>query len=159
MFRTLLARILTRMLRVVRGAPQVHDTLRTRAFVLEDALGRSRATMKLDADENALLLFHDKEGRNRLLLGTAEDGTPRITLWYAEGNGKIEIEANDRVNTAGLAVAGPSGQVQVLMGVARNGLPALALFDQDGNTLFPAHHPGNQDGTGEFDWDSILRQL
>jgi hypothetical protein len=141
------------------------SVVRTRELILEDAQGNVRTQMLVDENNNTVMYFRDAQGENRLMMGLTADGTPRITMWYANGVGKIELEANDRVNTAGMAVVGESGQVQVLMGVARNGLPAVALFDKNGQALFPhalaskhgqAMDPAPPEEEG-FDWDSILR--
>ena len=140
--------------------------VRARELILEDAQGNVRTQMLVDASNNTVTYYKDTKGENRLMIGLTADGTPRITMWYANGVGKIELEANDNVNTAGMAIVGESGQVQVLMGVARNGLPAVALFDQHGKTLFPNALSNRQDLTDVatppeedgFDWDEILRQ-
>ena len=137
-----------------------HTTLRARVFILEDENGEQRAALSVDKDDNALIHFNDKEGRNRLFVGVTPEGTPRVSLQYAHGKGSIQLEANDRINSAALIIAGPTGRAQVLLGIAPNGAPLIALLDQDGKRVFPLSSPDAPDddsGSKGFDWDQLLR--
>ena len=141
------------------------DVVRAKAFILEDGEGRPRVTLGPDQGGNVVLNFLDKKGNVRLFAGLTPDGTPRLCLQYAGGKGSVQLEANDRLNTAGMVMAGPGGTAQVVLGIARNGSPALALFDGAGNLVFSSGGgPGGQsddsdDGTpGGFDWDNLLKE-
>ncbi len=141
--------------------------LRARKFVLEDDAGNERAVLTTEGDGTIMLRFKDSMGALRLFMGLTPDGTPRIGLNYAGGEGSIQLEANDELNTAGLVVTGPTGKAQIVLGVARNGLPAIALFDDKGNHLFPnssnstSSTPSENSGLDHpdgYDWDSLLDQ-
>lgn len=141
--------------------------VRARSIVLEDGLGRERAGLAIDKSDNSLLYFQDQEGNVRLYMGLTEEGTPRVDMRYASGNGSIQLEANDSLNTAGIVLTGPEGKVQLVIGVASDGTPAIALTDESGERLMPipispeaaGREDDDQDGDPNFDWDSILRQL
>ena len=110
-------------------------TLRAREIILEDHQGRERAALRHDENGNVVFTLAGSDGAPRLSLSAAANGMPRIHLSYAEGKGSIELEANDRLNSAGMIIVGAEGNVQALMGVTGDGMPALALFDACGNPL------------------------
>ncbi|HIJ65313.1 MAG TPA: hypothetical protein HPP77_05110 [Candidatus Hydrogenedentes bacterium] len=134
-------------------------TLRAKEFVLEDAEGNERAAIRVDAAHNTRLEFKDEQGNVGLFIGLTAAGTPRVWLSYAGGKGSIQLEANNRLSTAGLIIAGTTGKAQVLLGVARNGLPAIALLDPEGNVVFP-HDVNGKNGAANsspgIDWDQLL---
>ena len=131
--------------------------VRARRLVLEDDAGRDRAVLEIDAAGNTVLRFHEANGAVRMFLGLTPDGTPRLSLRYAKDRGSIELEANDKLDSAACLIAGPSGQVQVILGIAKNGYPALALLDSDGHIIYQAEGPPEGSDGESFDWDSILR--
>lgn len=135
--------------------------LRAREFVLEDDQGRERVVLKTDQDGNTVTNFLDNNGVVRMFMGLTPDGTPRVCLTYADGKGSIQLEANDRLNSAAVIIAGPKGKAQVILGVSANGLPAIALLDEEGNRLFPLEAqqppPEKVRKAGGFDWDDLLR--
>ena len=65
-----------------RPAPPV---IRAQRFVLEDADGNFRASLSLTEGGAMLLLVHSR-GKQRAVLGTADEG-PGLTLWDAKGTG------------------------------------------------------------------------
>ena len=138
-------------------------SLRVRELVLEDGAGRARAQLHLDEKDNTVLKFLDANGVCRMLLGITADGSPRLVLSYAAGKGRVEVEASDRLNSAGVLLTGATGQVQAVMAIAGNGTPVVALFDEDGFGLYPEHVKGvrlSDFGPHEpFDWDDLLRRL
>lgn len=130
--------------------------VKAQEFILEDSAGKERAALRTD-DGNTVLQFKDAHGNVRMFLQLDADGTPLITLEYANGQGSIQIEANDVHNCAGVVITGPSGSAQVVLGMAEGGEPAIGLVDKNGQIRF------RQVGccaTGEtpagFDWDSML---
>lgn len=132
-------------------------TLRAREIILEDHQGRERAALRHDENGNVVFTLAGSDGAPRLSLSAAANGMPRIHLSYAEGKGSIELEANDRLNSAGMIIVGAEGNVQALMGVTGDGMPALALFDASGNPL-TAHRsiekpPASK--TRPFQWDRL----
>ena len=135
--------------------------VRAQEFVIEDNKGVERVRLEVGADNNVVLRFFDIAGKSRLYLGLSADGTPHIGLQYAKGKGSIQLEANDKLNSAALVIVGPTGKAQVLLGVARNGQPAIVLYDDEGNQVFPEVAPGSNDNWNDdlesFDWDEILR--
>ena len=140
-----------------------HKTLRAQEIILESPDGRELAALHQDKQGNVALSFRGPNGETRLSVGTSPTGMSHISLYYANGKGSIELEANDALNSAGMIVVGPSGKVQVLIGVTENGLPAFALLDNDGrpvmssmDTAAPQQQPA--EAIESFDWDSILRQ-
>ncbi len=137
-------------------------TIRAREFVMEDECGNERASLGTDGDGNAVLLFRDNENHVRLFAGVTKAGTPRINLNYADGKGSIQLEANDKLNTAALMICGPGGKVQVMIGIAKCGLPAIALLDAEGNVIFPPNAVASSVDGGDpmagFDWDDLLKR-
>jgi len=137
-------------------------SLRVRDLVLEDDAGRPRAQLHLDENDNTVLKFVDTRGVCRMLMGITADGSPRIILSYAKGKGRIEIEASDKLNSAGVLLTGLKGKVQAVLAIAGNGLPVVALFDEEGFGLFPDHFKGMRlsdiNWPEDFDWDDILRK-
>jgi hypothetical protein len=94
-----------------------------------------------------------------MFLGLTANGTPRITLMYADGKGSIQLEANNTLNTAGLLITGPTGKVQVVLAIDRKGAPVIALLDENGKVLFPRASSDSDDTStpqGGFDWDTLL---
>ena len=137
-------------------------TLRTQRLILENRDGEERARFDVDESDNVVLRFTDKLGKARLRVGLSSDGTPRIVLSYAGGRGSIQLEANDKLNSAALVIIGPSGKAQVLLGVARNGHPAIVLYDNQGKQVFPEKKAAGKnlkDDIDNFDWDEMLREL
>lgn len=138
------------------------STLRTQRLILENRDGKERARLDVDKDDNVLLRFTDEVGNARLCVGLSAEGTPRISLSYAHGRGSIQLEANDKLNSAALVIVGPSGKAQVLLGVARNGHPAIVLYDDKGKQVFPEPKSTTKnlnDDIDSFDWDEMLREL
>ena len=144
------------------GKKKKQDTVRAKEFILEDSEGRERVHLSMGNEDSIVLSFKDEKGKTRLYMGLTQDGTPRLGLEYAEGKGSIQLEANDKLNSAALIIVGASGKAQVLLGVAQNGHPAIALYDNDGKQVFPATPPTEDghlnDDLGGFDWDDILRK-
>ena len=133
--------------------------IRVRELILEDENGNETAHLGTDETGKTVLSFWDDAKKARLYVGLEADKTPRIGLTYAQGKGSIQLEANDRLQSAALMIAGPGGRVQVLLGIARNGTPALVLYDDDGRLLYPIIAEGDDGGDGPagFDWDDLLR--
>lgn len=136
-------------------------SIRAQEFILEDSNGRERIHASMGNEDSIVLSFKDENGKTRLYIGLTNDGTPRVGLEYANGKGSIQLEANDKLNSAALIIVGSTGKAQVLLGVAQNGHPAIALYDNDGKQVFPVPSPGQEsnlnDDLGGFDWDDILR--
>lgn len=136
--------------------------LRAQEFVLEDKNGKERVHMSMGKEDSIVMSFKDESGKTRLYMGLTQDGTPRVGLEYAEGKGSIQLEANDKLNSAALIIVGSTGKAQVLLGVAQNGHPAIALYDNDGKQVFPIQQPNNDshlnDDLDGFDWDDVLRK-
>lgn len=137
------------------------DVVRAKEFILVDDDGKERAALRIDPQQNTVLFFRTPAGEVRMFAGLTRDGTPRIMLLYADGKGSIELEANDKLNSAALIVTGPTGKAKVAAGIAPNGLPAIALFDEEGNVVFPSSgstlHRDATPGSQGFDWDSLLK--
>lgn len=137
------------------------NVVRAKEFILVDNDGKERAALRIDPQKNTVLFFRTPTGEVRMFAGLTQDGTPRMMLLYAGGKGSIELEANDKLNSAALIVTGPTGKAKVAAGIAANGLPAIALFDQNGNVVFPSSaispHPDTESGPQGFDWDSLLK--
>ena len=137
-------------------------TVRAQEFILESTQGRELAALRQDNEGNTLLNFAGPDGAPRMSLSTAPNGTPRITLFYANGMGSIEIEANDVLNSAGMIIVGPKGRVQALLGITADGLPVFALLDENGSVIFTNLNTRCQKSPGpaaeSFDWDRLLRE-
>jgi len=71
-------------------------TLRAQEFVLEGTDGRELAALRQDKEGRTVLQFAGTNGIPRLCLSTDPNGTSRIALSYAQGQGSIEIETNDQ---------------------------------------------------------------
>ena len=137
------------------------QTIRTQEIVLEDAQGKEVAALRQGTEGGAVLEFMGTDGKPRLSVGVEANGTARISLTYANGQGAIELEANSALNSAGLVVVGSQGRVQVLLGVTADGLPAFALLDAAGipqvSNLQPKEKGNLRKDDGSFDWNNLLR--
>jgi hypothetical protein len=135
-------------------------SVRAREFILEDADGRERAALRMDAANNTLLLFRGPSGDVRTYIGVTPDGTPRVTLLYAGSKGRIELEANDHLNSAAVLISSPEGGARIALAIAPNGVPTIVLFDKNGEPVFAECGMKQSDGSppsaGSFDWNSIL---
>ena len=137
-------------------------TIRAREFILEDDKGQERAALRMDSAGNSLLLFRGPDKKIRCFVGTTADGTPRLTLLYGNGKGTIELEANDQLNTAGVAICGATGKAKLVFAVTADGIPAIVAYDASGTPIV-AHpaSPAPLDDPAEMnymDWDRFLRQ-
>lgn len=132
------------------------DTIRGRAFVLEDGQGITRAALRMDGVGNTVFSFHEADGTTRMFLGLTPEGTPRISMSYGGGAGSIQMEANDKLNMASVILTAPTGQIRLVLAIAQNNEPAFALLDKDGRMLFPqrivesAGMEFPQDGSGDW---------
>lgn len=137
--------------------------IRAKELILEDDQGRRRADLRMDEDNNTVLRFADENGVCRMLLGLTAQGNPRIVLAHADGSGRLEIEANQEVQSTGVLLTGATGKVQAVFAVTGNGLPVVVLFDEQGKGLYPPEFKGmsleDAAPSGGFDWDDILRKL
>jgi hypothetical protein len=138
------------------------DTIRAREFILEDSEGRERAALRMDSADNTLLLFRGTKGEVRSFTGVTSNGTPRIGMLYANGNGSIVLEASDQVNTAALIISGPNGNSKATIAVTSSGVPIIALYDETGKAIVVQHASPKQqceELENKFtDWDSLLRE-
>lgn len=136
-------------------------TIRAQEFILEDKEGKERAALRTDGAGNTLLYFRGPEGGIRAFMGVTPDGTPRVTLRFADGKGKIELEANDRLKSAAVMICSPQGKSKAALALAPNGTPAVILFNEDGNVTFVEHagQPAVEMSwiQSKFDWDSLLK--
>lgn len=135
------------------------NSIRASNIILEDREGRDRIRITPDDDGSSSITFLDAQGKTRLKMGLTEGSIPHLSLNYAEGNGGIEIEVNDELNSAGMIITGPQGRLQVLMGLTGDGVPALALFNESGKLLFPMKIE-RPESPSEFsyDWDKLLHE-
>ena len=91
-------------------------TIRAQEFVLEDAEGRECAALRTDPTGNHLLLFREPGGRVRCFVGTTSTGTPRVALFYGEGKGVVQLEANDKLDSAVLMLSSATGSAKIVLG-------------------------------------------
>ena len=137
-------------------------TVRAREFILEDAKGQERAALRMDNSGNSLLLFRGPDQKIRCFVGTTADGTPRVTLLYGNGKGTIELEANDKLNTAGVAICGTTGKAKLVFAVTADGIPAIVAYDVNGVPMVApqTEQPTDSDSSEMdcIDWDRFLRQ-
>ena len=137
-------------------------TIRAREFILEDNQGQERAALRTDSAGNSLLLFRGSDKKVRCFIGTTADGTPRVTLSYGNGKGTIELEANDQLNTAGIAICSAGGKAKLVFAVTADGIPAIVAYDASGTPMVA--HPvtpitATESTNMDFmDWDRFLRQ-
>lgn len=137
-------------------------TVRAQEFVLEDGEGRERAALRTDAVGNSLLLFRGPDGRVRCFLGATPDGTPRMALFYGNGEGTVQLEANDHLNTAALVISAPGGKAKIVLAVTASGLPAIVVYDESGAKVISEHvaaphHEESAVDHGLPDWDSFFK--
>lgn len=113
------------------------DVVRVKHFILEDSNGNKKAELLVDRQNNAVLHFIDGLGQSRLYVGITSEGTPRIGLTYGGGQGSIQLEANDKLNSSAIVFCGVEGKPQILLGIANTGIPAIGLYDKNGKLIFP----------------------
>ncbi len=105
--------------------------------------GRDRLThrsivLRAAPDGWSSLLFCDDNERERLTLGLAYDGEPRLRMSTREGRSRIGLGA-DMSGRADLVIHDTSGDERAVMRVAPGGAPNLILYDGHGARLFSAH--------------------
>lgn len=129
-------------------------------FVLKGRDGKTRATLREMPDGRAVLAFFDRQGANRLLVGTnvhnepvvgllGHDGQDRLVLVLdPEGIAKLNLRddgARPRivlgVRPGGEAVQtffGHDGHGQLELAISRDGAPQVKIQSPGGRTLFKA---------------------
>lgn len=136
-------------------------TVRAREFILEDNQGRERASLRTDKADNTLLVFRGPGGDMRMHMGVTSDGTPRVTLHCPDNKGRVELEANARLNSATLLVSSSDGEAGIAVAITPNGIPAIVIFDRNGKPVFvkcgisPASETLDEESF--FDWNTLLR--
>ncbi len=103
----------------------------------EDRLARRGIELRAAPDGWSSLTFCDEE-RERLTLGLAYDGEPRLRMFTREGKSRLGLGA-DMSGRADLVIHDTNGDERAVMRVAPGGSPNLILYDGRGDRIFTAH--------------------
>jgi hypothetical protein len=93
------------------AAQDVPDVLRARSWELVDASGRSRATMTVSPEGEAVLRLRDRNGTIRVKLGADERGSGLLLLNASTEPG-AQVLATATAST--LTLTNPDGRKQVI---------------------------------------------
>ena len=101
--------------------------------------GTSRRTISLRAGRNGWSTLSFRDGtRERLALGLAYDGEPRLRMYAPEGRSRVSL-GSDMSGRAELIIHDGRGDERAVMRVAPGGSPTLTLYDGSGKPAFDAH--------------------
>lgn len=103
----------------------------------EDRLARRGIVLRAAPDGWSSLTFCDEE-RERITLGLAYDGEPRLRMFTREGKSRLGLGA-DMSGRADLVIHDTNGDERAVMRVAPGGVPNLILYDGLGERIFSAH--------------------
>jgi hypothetical protein len=106
-------------------------TLEAESFVLRDAAGRMRASLKMLSDEPSLTLY-DADGGRRIELQKSAD---QAGLLFLDDRGKVRAALGMIGDRPRLTLSDNGGAERVIFGVEPSG-SRLALFDANGNTIW-----------------------
>jgi hypothetical protein len=123
-------------------------------FVLRDASGQPRASLALSDDGMPLLLFLDRDGETRGVLGqkhlvlSSDDGGSAVKLLVNPGGTPaVRLEKDGRLRavlgmtgdgTLALGFYGHDGKGRALLDVGVDGSPGLTLFSRSGKVAWSA---------------------
>jgi len=123
-------------------------------FVLRDASGQPRASLAVSDDGMPLLMFLDKDGEARGVLGpkhlvlSSDDGSSAVRLLVNPGGTPaVRLEKDGRLRavlgmtgdgTLALGFYGHDGKGGALLDVGADGSPGLTLFSRSGKVAWSA---------------------
>lgn len=123
-------------------------------FVLRDASGQPRASLAVSDDGMPLLMFLDKDGEARGVLGpkhlllSSDDGSSAVKLLVNPGGTPaVRLEKDGRLRavlgmtgdgTLALGFYGHDGKGRALLDVGVDGSPGLTLFSRSGKVAWSA---------------------
>jgi hypothetical protein len=109
---------------------RVATELRARAFILEDANGKTAAVLGVFAGAPALSL-HGANGKTRAVLSLLTDGNPGLRLYDANGKMRagLSLLADD---TPALSLHDANGKERAWLIVHKDSGPGLDLYDANG---------------------------
>jgi len=106
-------------------------TLEASQIVIRDSEGRPRLVLGVADDGTAGLSVQDRRANVRGYLGVAADGTPFLNLNDGAGSTKVSLRtAGD--GSAGMVIRDSAGRGRFSCSVAGDGRPGLDLFDAEG---------------------------
>ncbi len=103
----------------------------------EDDAPRRRIHLRAGRDGWSTLSFSDAR-QERLTLGLAYDGEPRLRMYTAGGRSRVGV-GSDMSGRAELVIHDGRGDERAVMRVAPGGSPSLTLYDDSGKPIFDSH--------------------
>jgi hypothetical protein len=83
------------------------------------------------------LVFSDAGARERLSVGLAYDGEPRLRMYGRQGRTRVGL-GSDMCGRADLVIHDAGGQERAVLRTAPGGTPTLTLYDDEGRESFAA---------------------
>jgi hypothetical protein len=139
------------------AALQTVKSIEAQEFVLRDGDGHARAALAMRPDQTPGLGFFDPQGKIRLSLETAPDGSPRVHLFQTSGqlraafalrpDGTPGVGLFDELgvprismdlcpdNAAGFNIYDPNGTLRAAVALRPDGTPGVGLFDGEGRLI------------------------
>jgi hypothetical protein len=130
------------------------DVIEGQRFVLRDTNGRPRATLAVADDGTPLLVFLDRDGEARGVVGpkhvvlSSDDGASVVRLLVnPTGTPALRLEKDGRLRavlgmsgdgTLALGFYGQDGKGRALLDVGVDGQPGLTLFSKAGTVAWSA---------------------
>ena len=87
--------------------------------------------MRLRPDGEAALSLQDGDGKPRIVLSIANDGSPYLSFFDQRARPSIALEASQ--STRRLVLADQGGAVRLALSTLSNGRPVVLLLDAKGN--------------------------
>lgn len=116
---------------LVRGSTQLEREVRAQRFMLEDQDGNMRGLWQLAADGTVRLSIHDASGQGRLNISVLQDGAPGISFVDEDDRRRVVLGLlPDETST--LVFADGGGVARAVLGVSETGSSSLLFADGDG---------------------------
>ncbi len=104
-----------------------------------DRISNRRNCLRAGSDGWSTLSFSDAEGE-RLTLGLAYDGEPRLTMFTRDHKPRVSL-GSDTSGGAELVIHDVSGDARGVLRAAPDGSPTLKLYGGEGHAVFSAPRP------------------